>query len=162
MGPPFYLQIPYISQHVNNKIKGLFKNLNINVRVYHKQRSLKSLIGKRPKYTQTCTLTNCQTKKFNICYSSHIVYKVTCSHCNASYIGYTTRFLHTRIHEHFTIKHTSIYKHFLTCPHTYTISILAHEYDTVKLRILEGIYIQKQRPSINSRNELNNEENIIV
>jgi hypothetical protein len=43
---------------------------------------------------------------------SHVVYKFICAGCNASYIGYTTRYLTTRIDEHFNKSGSHINQHF--------------------------------------------------
>ena len=150
-----YLTTPYISDNLDLKLKDIFKQEGINVRIVHKSSSLRQAL--KPKSTPAkCTLKNCTIASTKLCFKKCVVYKITCSKCHSIYIGSTIRHLHDRIKEHTTSSKSSIYKHINTCQctkETLLISIIDNERDPLNLRLLEAFYIKKNKPTINSREE---------
>ena len=95
---------------------------------------------------------------------SSVVYKFDCGSCNASYVGSTARHLKTRIDEHRGVSHrtgvplgrpsaSSIREHWHECSHPFNKSnftVIDHCNSPYDLRLLESIYILKQKPNLNN------------
>ena len=91
-------------------------------------------------------------------YHSHVIYKFTCSSCNAVYIGETARHLETRVNEHLkTDKQSAIYKHLQSsadCKQHNNFSsfvILDRGQSKYNLKIKEGLHILWEKPSLNKQ-----------
>ena len=106
---------------------------------------------------QSFKLKNMLDTKDPLPLKSFVVYKFICARCNACYVGYTTRHLTTRIHEHLNDKQSHIHKHlrsnnayFEICDAScFTVVDSANtEYE---LKIREAIQIQWLRPTINKQ-----------
>ena len=87
---------------------------------------------------------------------SRMVYKLTCSGCNACYVGCTTQHLTTRVQQH-RVRGTPVRKHFDQCG-TKVVMEHAQVLDcTIRndgvLLTLEALHIRELRPSINTRDE---------
>ena len=94
---------------------------------------------------------------------SGVVYSFTCRCCSASYVGQTTRHLHTRVSEHLGITpitgklcknppQSSIFSHLISTGHTASIDdfkILSSCSDDQELLIHESLLISKMKPSLN-------------
>jgi hypothetical protein len=94
---------------------------------------------------------------------SGVVYSFTCRCCSASYVGQTTRHLHTRVSEHLGITpitgklcknppQSSIFSHLTSTGHTASIDdfkILSSCSDDQELLIHESFPISKMKPSLN-------------
>ena len=87
---------------------------------------------------------------------SSLIYQITCSGCNALYVGQTGRHLITRLQEHGR-KGTPVAQHFTDCqvPTSKILpsSKILDSTSRSKLTTLESIYISKLRPQINNRDE---------
>ena len=87
---------------------------------------------------------------------SGVVYKITCSRCNACYVGQTSRHLQTRIREHRTIT-GPVKKHLTGC----TTEISNEDVEILKstsrgesyLLTLEALWIKDLKPEINTKDE---------
>ena len=128
----------------------------------HKSNTLRQAL--RTKKTQdTCKLTNCIISNTK-CYQRGVVYKVTCNKCLSFYIGSTIRQLHERIGEHVSGRNSSIYKHLIACDNNKNnlkIEIIDRERDPVNIRLLEAFYIKILKPSLNSREESCEMDNLL-
>ena len=89
---------------------------------------------------------------------SSVVYKFVCASCTASYIGETSRHISTRISEHLgKDKNSHVYKHLMSSQACQTscdencFSVLDHAETKYKLRIKEGLYIQWEKPLLNTQ-----------
>ena len=94
---------------------------------------------------------------------SGVVYLFKCRCCSASYVGQTTRHLHTRISEHLGISPitgkpssspvmSSIFSHLNSTGHSANFDdfeILSSCSDTCELMIHESLLISKLKPSLN-------------
>ena len=89
-------------------------------------------------------------------FRSGVVYKITCSRCNACYVGQTSRHLQTRIKEHRTIT-GPVSKHFASC----NAKLSEDEVDILKstsrgeahLLTLEALCIEDLKPEMNIKDE---------
>ena len=95
--------------------------------------------------------------------TSGVVYLFKCRCCSASYVGQTTRHLHTRISEHLGISPiigkpssspvmSSIFSHLNSTGHSANFDdfeILSSCSDTCELMIHESLLISKLKPSLN-------------
>jgi hypothetical protein len=98
---------------------------------------------------------------------SGVIYKFSCGSCHATYIGKTSRHIHTRICEHAGVSHltgrptrsvrySAVHSHCLPCsglacsPDDFSIlgSINNNERD---LLILESLFISLQKPALNAQ-----------
>ena len=94
----------------------------------------------------------------DMCFRKNVVYEITCKRCLQNYIGSTIRELHERINEHMKLATSSMRKHLQRCQgqlkeYNISVKILAHDNDTVNLRLKEAIQIKNKQPCINSREE---------
>lgn len=157
---PHYLSIPFISNSFNASIRNVFKKENINVRLSHRSNTMRNNLSKKLESVKLCEKNNC-TLRNNLCLIKNCVYKMTCQNCQSSYIGSTTRELHTRYEEHIKQKTSSIHKHLTKCKSIdinsnsklFNIQILAKDHDPINLRIKESILIKRNKPEINAREE---------
>ena len=148
-----YFSIPYVCDALDNRLRKVFKDQGLNVRISHKSQTLRNVLN--PTHTsKTCKIKECCINNPKKCFQRGVVYEVTCKQCQSSYIGSTIRHLHDRIKEHFNDPKSSVFSHFSTCSdRNIVVNIIARSRDTVNLRLLEAIYIKSKNPSINSRDE---------
>jgi hypothetical protein len=155
------VKIPYINDRLNKKIKEIFTEENIPVRLVHKNKSLRNILS-RSQTTDECQRENCQWKTSRICLRTGVVYKITCQYCHKHYIGSTIRVLHDRLREHTRDDKSAVYRHIQECHHGIrieqniglTVRIIGQDKDNINLRFKESILIQQQRPQLNGREEL--------
>ena len=148
-----YFNIPFVNDVINNKIRAGFIKENLNVRLSHRTSSLRSALTSKPPNAPTCNKKDCALDN-NLCFRRNVVYKITCNKCHKHYIGSTIRDLHTRIHEHFNLNNSSVYKHMQMCKNKdMTVSIIGSENRKGSLRIREALHIQEDKPEINSKEE---------
>ena len=88
---------------------------------------------------------------------SFVVYRFTCSGCNASYIGETTRHLSTRIKEHLEIdskshifKHLNINRNCEELGDTASFEIIDSATSSYRLKLKEAMHITWEKPSLNN------------
>ena len=145
-----YFKLPYIgnisekSKHRLDEIVSKFCKTTTSVKIAfisHKISSYFSLKDKKLKQL-----------------SALVVYKFTCSGCNATYIGCTRRHLETRAYEHINRdKDSHIYKHIHAnkCKEnqhsraSFEIIDRANTFYTLKIK--EAMHIQWQNPVINGQ-----------
>ena len=148
-----YLKLPYINDKVEHTITRIFKKEGINIRIAHRNRTLRTFLSKHQ--TQECTLQDCPINNKKKCHLRNVVYRLTCNLCQKTYIGSTIRLLHTRIKEHHNSNQSSVFKHLHDCRNTtFDIDIIGRESDEANLRLREAILIRQHKPQINSKHEL--------
>ena len=148
--PTHYLSFPFISDYVDRKIKRIFRNEGINIRIYRKQKTLRQEL-KKPLPRKNCDMKNCLLKNKD-CFQKMVVYSMECT-CGARYIGSTIRTLHTRVREHHRQETSAIFRHRLHCESLFSTTILKKARDPVELRLLEAILISSESPNLNDRDE---------
>ena len=152
-----YLDVPFVSDKINNMIQNEYKKENINIRIINKNKSLRNILN-RNNGNQACSLKNCIINKSGICYSQNCVYKISCP-CGESYIGSTKRMLHTRVHEHLKDNKSNVFQHIqrclsLKCENELSVNIISKQKDVVDTRIMEDLLIRKYEPTMNDKIEL--------
>ena len=86
--------------------------------------------------------------------NSHVVYKISCDACNASYIGKTTVTLDERFRKHLVSKeHSELKEHIKKCgsPHNFNtnnIKILDQKNSNYMLEISESISQKFDKPTL--------------
>ena len=94
---------------------------------------------------------------------SKVVYQLTCSGCNSTYIGQTVRQLATRVDEH-RKGDSPVGQHLLECRKEVggtaelKSEIIDQTANTHKLLTLEALHIWRERPKINTHDELRSRE----
>ena len=94
---------------------------------------------------------------------SKVVYKLTCSGCNATYVDQTVRHLATRVDEH-RKGDSPVGQHLLECNKEVggtaelKSEIIDQTANTHKLLTLEALHIWRERPKINTRDEFRSRE----
>ena len=89
---------------------------------------------------------------------SKVVYKLTCSGCNSTYVGQTVRHLATRVDEH-RKGDSPVGQHLLECNKVVggtaelKSEIIDQTANTHKLLTLAALHIWRERPRINTRDE---------
>ena len=99
-----YFKLPYIgsfSSYTENKLKNIIEKyckLGISIKLAFTSSKISSYFSLKDKRLQNL--------------QSHVVYVFSCNGCNSKYVGYTTRYLTTRIDEHLLKdKNSHIFKH---------------------------------------------------
>ena len=80
---------------------------------------------------------------------SKVVYKLTCSECNSTYIDQTVRHLATRVDERCK-GDSPVWQHLLDGTAALKSEIIDQTANTHKLLTLEALYICRERPKINT------------
>jgi hypothetical protein len=104
----FFLNIPFVSDDIECKVKRVVNELGVKVVISHKGSQLKHIVKGRIHDTN-CNLPNCKPKS-PLCLFKGSVYLIKCSACESSYIGSSWRHLHTRYSEHITRRASPIYR----------------------------------------------------
>ena len=92
-----------------------------------------------------------------------MVYKLTCSGCNSTYVGQTVRYLATRVDEH-RKGDSPVGQHLLECRKKVggtaelKSEIIDQTANTHKLLTLEALHIWRERTKINTRDEFRSRE----
>ena len=97
------------------------------------------------------------------CIRSGLVYEITCSGCNASYVGQTGRHLLNRFREHASRSAGPIKPHFQECGVTLSfeehVSVLgSSSRGEDHLLTLEALWIREKKPVLNTRDEWRSRE----
>ena len=83
---------------------------------------------------------------------SGVVYRYKCKHCDASYIGMTSRILENRGNEHKKNENSHVYQHNILDNHEIdyeNVEILDRANTPLKLSYKEMLYIRKLKPTLN-------------
>jgi hypothetical protein len=148
----FFLNIPFVSNDLEQKIRKSIKGLGVKIIISHKASHLKQVLAK-PRIIEKCRMTNCQLKN-NLCLVKCSVYEITCSKCHETYIGSTWRHLHIRYKEHLAQRASPIHAHNTKCDGQLVVSVLDKDNNTQRLRIKEALLIKERKPSMNRKDDL--------
>jgi hypothetical protein len=148
----FFLNIPFLSNTLEYKIRKALRDLNLNIVISHKSTQLKQLLSVK-RNNDTCHLTGCKLKN-DLCLVRGTVYHIKCNLCGDNYIGSSWRYLHLRYKEHSTQKSSPIYHHNNRCGGSLVVEVLQKENNIQRLRIKEAILIKQLKPSMNGKDDL--------
>ena len=146
-----YLRFPHTTDSMNRKVKKIFKDAGLKVRLYDRPMTLRRMLSQQPP-KDACSLKNC-TMNNKDCMAKSIVYKLTCEACGSKYIGSTFRTLHQRVKEHLAKVDGSVRSHQQSCGAPFAVKVMARETDRVALRFTEAFIIDEEKATINSRSE---------
>ena len=161
-----FCSIPYISRRINNMIR---VDVNRIVTEFYPHINCNVI------FKNDCTISSYFSHKDTLETSmrSNVVYGFSCSQCNATYVGETSRHLKTRIAEHRGISvrtsrplsncNSIIFKHSMENSHPVKpqdFKILGNA-NSHNIRTLESIYIYKNKPNLN-RTESSIPLNILI
>ena len=148
-----YMKLPYIgtySKKVQDKILALCSNLckKTNIKVVFTSQKISSFFSTKDKMPSELR--------------ARVVYKFTCASCKACYVGQTTRYFNTRVHEHLNKKSqpSSIFKHLeaeVKCRDSCDEScfeIIDTDTSAFRLEIKEAIHNEWVKPNINKQKNL--------
>ena len=144
-----YLSLPYIndkSEITARKIQTLVKDYFPNVKLRVAFKSPATIANHFP-YKDIVD----DPKK-----RSGVVYRYKCKHCEASYIGMTTRILDIREQEHKNNNKSHVYQHNILENHEIdfeNVEILDRASNQLKLSYKEMLYIRKYQPTLNVQKE---------
>ena len=147
-----YMEFPFINDNIHRRVKRIFQSAKLPVRIFSKNRNLRSRLRQSAQRSQKCTLKECSLNN-RFCLVKNCVYAMKCMRCGDSYIGSTKRPLHQRIKEHLNSQASSAFQHRLTCHAEFQVSILARDNAVDRLRLKEAIFIKRLNPGINSKSE---------
>ena len=91
---------------------------------------------------------------------SHVVYEISCSGCESTYVGQTCRHVTTRIAEHQKLD-SPVGLHVSNCcgaAKAFTWRVIDQSTDTEKLITIEALHIRQRKPKINTRDEYRGRE----
>ena len=159
---PLYFSIPFVSDKFNHGVQRLLDKHKIDARLCNPRGRtiLQTTARSRPSQTKPCKSGKCGAPE--ICHRSNVVYQATCTLCGSSYIGMTTRALHTRALEHIAgaRKHSlksAFGEHYKTkhpkMAPSLNFRILQQCRDEIRLHIEEALAIQRHRKQLNRRDE---------
>ena len=85
---------------------------------------------------------------------SRVVYQIDCTGCGSCYVGQTIRHLRTRLSEHLRDS-APVGSHLVGCAGTdkWEYKVLDSSRSITKLLTLEALYIDKEKPTLNTRDE---------
>jgi hypothetical protein len=163
--PIFYLSIPFVDDVSNTMFKRAVRHLGpYSIRICHKSQDLSQMLHRKKNYIPArkgnCDLPNC-TLKNNLCFRSMVVYLATCVKCNECYIGSTKKFLHLRVKEHMTMRSSNIFQHHALCRSEWKFSVLSSTRSLPNLRWQEALWIVKNKPTINKKEDFSNASLIV-
>ncbi len=158
----FTLNLPFITDKFNNSVKQLLRQHNIPARLVNgRGTTIRDLAKRRNHAPQRCCKSKCCPAP-TICQRTSVVYAGTCTICQQTYVGMTTRKLHDRAREHVAAakQHMSSsafgehYKndHPSDVP-AITFKIIEHQTDVLRLHIEEALAINRLKPPLNRRQE---------
>ena len=153
--PTFYLDLPFFNDRAEWKIKNLFRRHGINIRLYRRSNTLFNTLRPKRAPVSSCRWPDCPTKASNTCFVKNVVYQITCSGCQGTYIGQTSRELHVRIRDHILGRGSTLHHHLTTCgAGQFQVDILSKEKDPVNTQLAEGLYIRDLKPRLNRSESL--------
>ena len=156
-GTTHYIDLPFLGDGTERKIKRAFAREGINIRIYRRSTTILDVVRPKQPEIRKCKWTTCPTKEAAKCFVQNCVYQITCSPCGRRYVGSTTRPLHERIREHTTQgRGSTIHEHLVSCgggAARVEVKIVAKEKDEVNTRLREAITIKKLRPELNTQEE---------
>lgn len=158
-----YFKFPYVSDKVDRQVKKIFKQVDLPVRLCRQSFTLRNALAPKKK-TPRCTMKDC-TLRNDLCFKTNCVYKLTCDKCSECYIGSSIRTFHQRLKEHLKMdekNYSSVAAHRRICKASFTSRIIATERDPVMLRFKEALLINQHNAKINSRNEREELQHLIV
>ena len=152
----FYVTLPYFGKH-SEKLKS---DLSVLFCKYFKDISFNFILVNSFKIDSFFSFKDRLPKGMR----SSLIYKYSCVRCTSEYIGSTTRILTTRVAEHAgrshrtdrilaNPPHSNIRDHAETCGSPIVLdnfNIIDSCNNSNDLRILESLYIHKERPSLNN------------
>ena len=149
--------MPFVSEEVDRRLNNLFRRSQLNVKIVHTNRTIRSCIAPPHKVKPpTCDVRSC-TLKSHLCLRTVVVYELSCRSCHAMYIGSAVRHLHTRYHEHVSQPSSAVFKHSRDT-HSgvwdWDVKIICNAKDVVDLRLREAHFIRCRSPSLNLKEEL--------
>ena len=154
-GPFYYLDLPFLGEGAERRIRRAFAREGVNVRLYRRSTTILDTVRPKRQELRQCSWPACPTSNEALCFVKNCVYEITCTPCGCSYVGSTTRPLHERIREHTVIgRGSTVHQHFLRCGQGNAqvhVAILAREKDEVNTRLREAIIIKKRQPQLNTR-----------
>jgi len=156
-GRIFYLDLPYLGEGTEHKVRSAFAREGITIRTYRKSTTVLDVVRPRQTGARRCPWETCTTKEAGKCFIKNCVYELTCTPCGRRYVGSTTRPVHERIREHTTTgRGSTIHSHLLACgggTAKTRVRIVAREKDEVNTRLREVIVIKKLQPELNTQEE---------
>jgi len=154
---PLYVNIPFVSDNFNWRMKHALQLIHPNIRIYTKENTnLRSFLTKRPTKDTECNKRRCIINNRNICERRFVVYSVICDICQQEYIGSTIRQLHDRIQEHMrSSPSTAISEHIQTCgsQKQLHVTVICQQRNEASLRVAESLWIYRKKPALNRRDE---------
>ena len=152
-----FVSIPFISHKCSSDIK---KELRKIVTEFHPQLNLKLIFSNGFSIGSLLRFKD----RTPVDLISNVVYLYKCSQCIATYVGETTRYLHTRVADHKGVsprtsrpltrpscsrirEHAELTNHEIVLAN-FTVLSQCREFET---KITESVLIHKLRPSLNSR-----------
>ena len=152
---PFTIVLPYLGS-ISNKVK---RNLRLLTKK-HLPSSDITVIFKSP--SRLSSVFNFKDK-LPAHLLSGVIYKYTCSSCNATYVGKTKRHTHHRFNEHAGLSpltgvflkgqnSTTVRDHMLVCDTLVTrenFILLGADSNNFHLRIKESLFIMREEPNLN-------------
>jgi hypothetical protein len=151
----FFLSIPFFNDSINHKIHKIVKELGIPVFLCHKGTNLLTVASQNFASSPSCTMRWCSISSKE-CFNSRVVYKCTCSTCNATYIGSTIRPYHTRIREHLSSHSSAVFSHNLTCNAHWSFNVINRFDNNIDTRLGEAVAISLENPNLNTRSDFMN------
>lgn len=151
-----YMKFPYLGESYENKVRQSVRQANLPVHIRTIFTTEPPLSVQLRRGSNIPCGNGCVCNGRSLCHKKNIVYEITCTICNAKYVGETHRTLRTRIREHLTTKQSNVFQHF-NASHSIPASLL-----NINIKILAGGFsdsshrisheaelIKKEHPNIN-------------
>jgi hypothetical protein len=156
-GPVYYINLPFLGESAEHKIRRAFAREGIFVRIVRRSTTILDIVRPKQPEVRRCKWDPCPTKEAGKCFIKDCVYEITCLPCGRRYVGSTTRALHERIREHTSSgRGSTIHDHLILCGSGIAqvrVKVVAREKDEVNARIREAIVIKKTQPDLNTQED---------
>jgi len=161
--------LPFIDDKLTSKVNGILRSSGLTIRAaWNNKTTIKSHLIRSALQPPPCPGAGraCHTCRAGLkgrCHTAGVIYEMTCTQCQHTYIGETGRMVRLRYNEHLAdAKHgrqeTPWGDHFAChqqheppSPVNITIKILQRLTDICERKIGETIHLREQRPLLNTQ-----------
>jgi len=160
---PIYFSIPFVSNQFQNKLKHIMNELTdetkIPFRIVNRSSNTLGLKLSKLNHKNSCSKRLCHVNNEKICLLKYTVYYAKCSLCisRQDYVGSSRQQLHDRAYQHYNSAEEAIHQHCRLLSHPglpFKYNVLSRASSLKELLIKEALYINRLKPTLNRKHEL--------
>ena len=148
-----FFRIPFITEKINKEIKKILSSEGLPFCLAQKTKTMTQELQKKDFLKSKCNKKNCRLHN-EMCMKKKCVYNISCEKCKEFYIGSTERRFHHRHEEHHKDADSAVHEHQAKCHGKFSCKILDFAENKTLLRLKEGSWQRKLKPSLNKKDEI--------